>query len=207
MPLIDQNSLTAVQPDLTSGESVLWAGRPSASVVFHKEDLLLIPFSLMWGGFAIFWEMGVNGYWRPNTSLASAPGFFVLWGIPFVLIGQYLIWGRFFYAAWKKRRTYYAVTSRRVIVVQDGWKRQLAATYIDALPTIAKEGGSGKFGTLRFAPSEPMWSQRGGWGMWDSMAVGSLPVFRDIEGMDSVYRLISDLRDKANAARSHNLAQ
>ena len=207
MPLIDQDSFTAVQPDLTPGESVLWAGRPSSAVVFHKEDWLLIPFSLMWGGFAIFWEMTATGYWSPNSSPARAPGFFVLWGIPFVLIGQYLIWGRFLYAAWKKKRTYYAVTSRRVIVIQDGWKHQMASSYIDTLPTLMKDGGSGKYGTLRFAPSEPMWSQRSGRGIWDRMAIGNLPVFMDIEDVDSVYRLISDLRDKANAVRSHNLAQ
>jgi hypothetical protein len=38
--------------------------------------------------------------------------------------------GGFLYAAWKKKRTHYAVTNRRVIVVQDGWKRQMASTYI-----------------------------------------------------------------------------
>ena len=49
----------------------------------------------------------------------------MLWGIPFVVAGQYLIWGRFFYDAWLKRRTYYALT---VIVVQNGWSRRMASS-------------------------------------------------------------------------------
>ena len=63
-------------------------------------------------------------------------------GIPFVLVGQYMIGGRFLYSAWKRKRTHYAVTSRRVLVVQDGWKRQMASAYIDTLPTLIKEGNS-----------------------------------------------------------------
>ena len=202
MPQPNQGSLIAVQPELTSGESILWAGQPNTRVIFHREDLFLVPFSLLWGGFAIFWEAGVSGFWgsgqRPN-----GPWFFgMLWGIPFVLIGQYLIWGRFFYAAWKKRRTHYALTNRRVIVVQNGWKRQMASTYIDTLPTLIKEGGSNGVGTLRFAQAEPMWSGRRGWGAWDGMNVGSAPVFVDVEDVDSVYRLVSDLREKARTAKS-----
>jgi hypothetical protein len=116
MPEIDPSSATAIQPELSSGENLLWSGQPNPSVIFHKEDAFLIPFSLLWGGFAIFWEAAASGM----VGLARrdhAPGFFLLWGIPFVLIGQYLIWGRFLYAAWLKKSTYYGVTNRRVIII------------------------------------------------------------------------------------------
>jgi hypothetical protein len=36
---IAQASYATVQPELTSGESVLWAGQPNTSVIFHKEDV------------------------------------------------------------------------------------------------------------------------------------------------------------------------
>jgi hypothetical protein len=41
----------------------------------------------------------------------------VLWGVPFVVIGQYMIWGRFLYDAWLKPRTYYGITNRRVLIL------------------------------------------------------------------------------------------
>jgi hypothetical protein len=202
MPPITQDSLVAIQQELMSGESVVWTGRPKTNVVFHSEDTLLIPFSLMWGGFAVFWEMVAAGIWHPGTFRAS-PSWFVLWGIPFVVVGQYLIWGRFVYAAWKKKRTYYAVTNRRVIVVQDGWKRRTASAFVDTLPALTKEGGSGKCGTLRFAQSEPVFSRGRGWQVWDAMAIGNVPVFVDVEDVDSVYRLVSELRDRASLSRSN----
>src|SRR5262249_44893360 len=135
MPQINPDSFGVIQPEITSDEKILWAGQPNTRVIFHKEDLYLIPFSLFWGGFAIFWEAGVAGYWGSGTRSGNPWAFGMVWGIPFVIIGQYLIWGRFFYAAWKKKRTHYAVTNRRVIVVQNGWKRLMASAYIDTLPS------------------------------------------------------------------------
>ena len=196
---INPSSAAAVQSELVPGESFVWAGQPNTSVIFHKEDAFLIPFSLLWGGFAIFWEAGVSGMWG-----AQAHGrwtFGMLWGIPFVLVGQYLIWGRFFYTAWLKGRTHYAVTNRRVIVVQNGWKRQTASAYIDSLPSVVKEGGSNGIGILRFGQPQPMWSRNQGFGSWNVLSVGGVPTFVDIEDVDSVCRLVSDQRERARAAK------
>src|SRR4051812_44260637 len=98
--------------DLMTGERVLWTGRPARAVIFHASDAYAIPFSLLWGGFAIFWEATVLGFWGSGGG-REAPWFFVIWGIPFVLIGQYMIWGRFFYTFWKKKKVLYAITNRR----------------------------------------------------------------------------------------------
>jgi hypothetical protein len=162
MPQINPDSAAAVQPELTSGETVLWAGQPDTSVIFHKEDASLIPFSLLWGGFAVFWEGSVAGMWGAHSSHRWTFG--PLWGVPFVLVGQYLIWGRFFYAVWLKGRTHYAVTNRRVIMVQEGWKRHMAAAYLDSLQPLIKEGASSGVGILRFGESQPIWSNNQGWG-------------------------------------------
>ena len=67
---------------------MLWAGRPDSGVLFGRGDLLLVPFTVLWGGFAVFWNVMA---WRGH-----APVFFRLWGIPFLLAGLYVIVGRFF---------------------------------------------------------------------------------------------------------------
>jgi hypothetical protein len=203
MYAINQDSFLAIQPELTSGESILWAGQPNSRIILHKEDSLLIPFSLIWGGFALFWEAGSAGLLGSATHSGNRWIFGMIWGIPFVMIGQYMIWGRFVYAAWKKKRTHYAVTSHRVIVVQDGWRRQMAATYIDSLPTLIKEGGSSGPGTLRFSmTATPTYGSHRTSVTWDSMAIGAVPRFVDIDDVDTVYRLVSDLREKARTAKA-----
>jgi hypothetical protein len=47
----------------------------------------------------------------------EAPGIFALWGIPLVLVGLYLIVGRFFVDALQRARTYCALTNERAIIV------------------------------------------------------------------------------------------
>ena len=44
------------QSELLQGEKILWVGQPDPSVHFAKADAFLIPFSILWGGFALFWE-------------------------------------------------------------------------------------------------------------------------------------------------------
>ena len=195
----------AVQPELTPGESVLWAGRPSTRVVFQwKANEPLLGFSLIGGVFAILWE--IAAIW----SLWSIPSpkslFMVLLGIPLVLTGQYFIWGRFFSDARKKERTYYAVTTRRVIAVQNFRTRRVASADINALPALTKERRLGGVGTLRFGPAPILYARRWSemtadkWEVWDALSIKSGPVFVDIEEVDSVHQLISGLQAKTSEA-------
>jgi hypothetical protein len=190
---VDSEAAAAIQPELGAGEVVVWAGRPSLQRIFHKQDVFLIPFSLIWGIFAIVWEAEVAGFWGEHSG-SGAPLAFVLWGIPFVLIGQYLIWGRFLNAAWKKKRTFYAVTNQRVLAVQNGWSRITASAYLDTLPALVKETSFGKTGSLRFAAGESSWLSLFGWKIWDNMSIGANPEFLDLEDVHGVYQIISELR-------------
>ncbi len=75
----------------------------------------------------------------------------VLWGIPFVLAGQYLIWGRFVYQRWLKERRYYALTNRRALIVQYGFRgRACTSAYFDGLAMLDKRVRSDGIGDIAF---------------------------------------------------------
>jgi hypothetical protein len=101
--------------ELEVSESLLWSGQPRNGIVFRSSDVLLIPFSIMWGGFAIFWETSVIAQGRKGGGPMSL--FMVLWGIPFVLIGLYMIFFRFIVDARRREHTCYGLTDRRAIIV------------------------------------------------------------------------------------------
>ncbi len=92
-------------------EQVLWEGAPDPTVIFAKQDRVLVPFSIVWAGFALFWEAGVS-------TAGFIPG--SIFGLVFVIVGVYLVIGRFFYKRWDRRRTRYVVTNRRAVVLRSG---------------------------------------------------------------------------------------
>lgn len=125
-----------IDRELMAGEKLLWSGKPNASKLFSPSDAFLIPFSLLWGGFAYFWEATVI--------VSGAPLLFKLWGIPFVVIGTYMIFGRFFVKRRINENTAYAITDKRVLIVTTWPTRNLTALDLRTLPsTTLREGNDG----------------------------------------------------------------
>jgi Bacterial PH domain len=172
---------SAIREELRRDERLLWSGQPPQGVRLRAADAFLIPFSLMWGGFAIFWETGVV--------LSGAPLFFVAWGVPFVLIGLYLIVGRFWADAMQRARTYYALTDSRVIIVSGVFSRSarsLNARTLSDITLTKKKNGSG---TISFGPVNPMYA----W--WGSAALPGMswyatPCFELLGNAEEVYEKI-----------------
>ena len=81
-------------------------GVPAAGFGFTGADILLVPFSFVWCGFAVFW----------TVMAGRAGGLFQLGGLMFVAIGLYFVAGRFFVDAWIRRGVAYALTDRRVLI-------------------------------------------------------------------------------------------
>jgi hypothetical protein len=181
---IDPVASHKIAPYLTADETLHWAGMPNPNVIFHSDDWTVIPFSLLWAGFIFFWEFDA---WKQRTT------FMILWGIPFLLFGNYMVWGRFLADAWLKRRTYYAVTNRRVLVFQEAWSAKYCMMYLDHIPTIEWEGST--TGTLWFGPKLPILGARGQKKRdMSRFLIGDTPVFADIDEVESVHKLILDLR-------------
>jgi hypothetical protein len=194
MPIIDPEASRELQSELLSGETLIWAGRPNFSVIFHSDDWIMIPFSLMWGGFSIFWEVGALGLWGAGSRGTPTFDFMALWGIPFIVIGQYMIWGRFLYDAWLKRGTYYGLTNRRALLLQDRWSRKTCSIYLEAIPSIVRECSA--IGTIWFGPRFPVMAGRGQkTRSLSRFTVSDTPVFADIDDPDAVYQMATDLKE------------
>ena len=170
---------------LLLNEKVIWWGQPVQGIRLTPRDGLLIPFSLLWGGFAIFWE---------TTVLRSgAPFPFALFGVPFVLIGLFLIVGRFLFDSWLRQRMMYALTDRRVLITRSAPWPRFTAVNLDMLPEASlDEEGNGR-GTIRFGVPASMFpfSGRAGFGPW-TPALDPAPQFIGIEEAQHVFAAIQD---------------
>ena len=96
------DNLTLIfQTDLDSDEQIQWAGRPRQGVFLKPSDALIIPFSIMWASFSIFWEYSVFQQYQTGKPVL----FMAFWGVPFVLVGIYILILRFFFDAYLRSKT------------------------------------------------------------------------------------------------------
>lgn len=183
------NSAEAVvQGQLRPGEKLLWAGQPKSGFVLRPTDALLIPFSLLWGGFALFWEWSVLSF--------GGSTFFALWGIPFVLAGIYFIAGRFFVDASVRARTYYGVTPERVIIVTGAGGKKVKSLNLRTLTDLSLDERGDGSGTITFGATLPMawWTTGLAWPGADRYLP---PSFAMIASARSVYDTIQDAQARA----------
>lgn len=184
---------------LLRGENILWSGQPDPNIIFTVADSFLVPFSIIWGGFAFFWESLALSRIPKN-----APGdlviIFPLFGLIFVVVGLYFIFGRFLYKRWKKQKTYYAVTNRRVISLSEVFGRQFQESEIKLICGISKRVRADGVGTLTFGRSQSSFFS--GYGFYvntglDIFQFNSVNlVFCDIHDADDVYKLVMDIKNK-----------
>jgi hypothetical protein len=164
---------------LAPNEHLLWSGRPRQGFRLRPMDLLFVPFSFMWGGFAVFWEYSVI---RSN-----GPFLFRLWGIPFVLAGLYIIFGRFFVDARLRSQTFYGLTNERVIIVSGWGGKKVTSVSLRTANNISFHEGRNGSGTILFF-AEPMamhYSNQA----WPGMP--QLPMLDGIDQARTVYDLIN----------------
>ncbi len=123
---------------LNQDESILWAGRPKTGIIFRQIDIFLIPFSILWSGFVTFWIY--------ITYTSGAPLFFIFFSVPFVLVGLFLLFGRFFYDVKQRENTIYGLTEKRIIIKSGIYSRKIQSIALETLPDIQyreKQDGSG----------------------------------------------------------------
>ena len=90
-------------------DTVLWEGAPNKVPVFSRADFLLVPFSLIFGGFLLGYAI-----LSVVVMLAGQGILFSLVGITFLLLGVYLILLRLWYRKKRISREVYFVTNKRV---------------------------------------------------------------------------------------------
>jgi hypothetical protein len=187
---VDDRTTVSTDPfaeRLLSGEKVVWRGRPRQGFMLTSKDVFLIPMSLVWCGFIVFWESNV-------LRIPNAPIMMVVIGGVFLLVGLYLIVGRFFVDAWIRAGMNYALTDRRILILRSRPSVKLQSVSLDRLPEATLNETSNGRGSIRFGAPVAIWGNRsmGGMGSW-TPALDPTPQFLAIDDVKKVFARIQGL--------------
>ena len=172
-------------PYLHPDEDLLWVGQPYVSRKFRPNPLVVV-FMLFWFGFAVFW----------TVMAASAGGFFAVFGIPFLLIGGYMLYYLFVGQKKQLAATVYAVTDCRAVILYTDRRGTGCTEFVfSRLSNISMDEVMGTTGTIRFLPDTTYYTPA-----YDSprarrARAGDYELrtaFLAIDGVQEVYRLISE---------------
>lgn len=123
---------------LMPGERIIWAGTGvSSGSGGCVEAVIQRFFGLFWLGFSIFWTMGAT----------AAGGAFGLFGVPFIIIGVMLVFGK------TKSGICYAVTDQRVLMLDRGRVTGISLTQISDPQLV--NAGNGRY-SVTFTSNIPM---------------------------------------------------
>src|SRR3982751_2611667 len=100
--------------ELVRGERVVWLGRP-ALLGRARSSLGTFLFGIPFFAFAVFWTWGASGGF--GNSKGGFGWVAYLWGGMFVVVGASMLLSPL-WAVWVGRRTLYAVTDRRAILIE-----------------------------------------------------------------------------------------
>jgi len=168
---------TPLERVVSETERLLWGGRPRQGILLRRADVFLIPFSLLWCGFAVSWEV--------TAATRGAPTPFLLFGGLFVLVGLYFVFGRFLVDAVRRKRTRYGITSERVLIQSGNLLESLDLCTLSGIALATRQGDEG---TITFGP-------RGPWDAWlDGLAWPGVPRpaprFARIPDAKAVYEIL-----------------
>jgi len=173
-----------VSAELEAGESLLWSAQPRQGIFLRTSDKGLIPFSLLWGGFALFWEY--------QAISNDAPFLFVLFGLPFVIAGLYLMIGRFYYDAALRQKTFYGITNRRVIILSGIRKKQSKSIAIEEIADLNMVENADGSGVIALGPEDVNQAQQVEM-LWPGQTE-TKPLLSNIQDVRKPFEIIQRLR-------------
>jgi hypothetical protein len=178
-----------LRPELTSGERLLWSGMPKQGLRLHWADAFIIPFMLVWMAIPLVAAI---------ASLRTGKGTFsLLFVVPFLLIGAYMLIGRYIVDARQRARTFYGLTNQRVLILVSGRTRRTTSLSLKSLADITfSEHRDGK-GTLQFGSDR--WPGAAAFGAgWPGMSQYVAPRFDLPANARQVYELVRKAQAEAS---------
>lgn len=164
------------------GERLIWKGKPAQGFRFTPQDIFAIPFALFW----LFMVLATLVFLPGEEAPGTGPIVYAILPL-FVLIGLYMLIGRFLIDRMMRRRTSYFLTNQRAVIESGLFGSTRRSVNLAAVAEVRfRQGRRGK-GTLQFGGSGPFGMMPTG---WPGASQFLPPAFDGIEDAARVYDLV-----------------
>jgi hypothetical protein len=196
--MIFQSPEDAVRTHLEPGEKLLWSGMPAGGIRPGPQDAMLIPFSIAWTSFSVFWEIMVcRGLFGGHNAEAAGwfSWIFPLWGIPFILVGLYLMFGRYWVDAKRRENTFYGITNKGVIIISGMTNRNVKSMHFASISDISMTQKPDGSGTIRMGAYNPF-AQLLANTKWSASNQNAMPCLEMISDVNHVCAILRDAHSR-----------
>ncbi len=165
---------------MKDGEIILWEGKPMSGFRFRDTDIILIPISIILLGFSVMLNYILIHF--------ESDFIFKVIGIALAMLAIYTGGLRFFFNAQKRRRTFYCITNKRILMISGRKKKlqTLPLKNIDRLDKTEEKDGSG---FIIFGSTNPLWP----WLLGSFYMTGdTIPGMQMIPDVKEVFALLED---------------
>jgi hypothetical protein len=165
---MDSKPTKNIKPYLQLDETLIWAGQPKKGITFEPSDIFKTLFVIMLTFFT---------YFATNALAKISLLFAIPVGTIFYSVCILLGIGRFFIDSELRKKTFYGLTNKRIIIKAGGLNTKIRSVYLDTKPKIDFLPNLDDTSTIYLGIKEP------------STSKGGFTWIPNIKGYTSLYRL------------------
>ncbi len=113
---------------LDDDENIVWQGQPDGKFRLRGKNIVISVFGLFFLVFSLFWTVMAASAGQMPVGMRLL---FPLFGLPFVLVGLYLVVGIHWFDALGRRKTHYTLTNKRAFIATQMFGKRLKSYPID----------------------------------------------------------------------------
>ena len=180
--------------NLGPDERIIWSGQPTQGLRFAPQDILAVPFAAFW----LLMVVTIFGVVATDATDVNPVAFVML--PMFVLVGLYMLVGRFFVDIIARRRTHYVLTNQRALIESGLFTANKNSVNLAAAAEMQFQGGRKGRGTIKFGSTNVFYAMVPP--SWPGAGSVLPPTFHDVEDAERIYGLaLTAQRDAIAAAR------
>jgi hypothetical protein len=180
--------------DLGPDERIIWQGQPAQGFRLSPQDIFAVPFSAVW----LLIVLVTFGAVLSGRAAHVDPLTYVILPL-FLLVGIYMLVGRFVVDRAARRRTTYCLTNQRALIETRLFREAQSSVNLAALPEVRFRAGRKGRGTIQFGSPPAFFSMLPS--SWPGARQFTLPTFENVEDGQRVFQLALSAQRDVQARR------